>query len=353
MQFNAWTLARSWASVALAQGADEKRPALYRSMLIEMYPEGIRLVSTDSYLLLKAWVPIDGFDSDSEPGEDVLPDDTAICSDPDHRVLGLMKYAQQMTKQDGEDTAVTITLGFGEMLEGKAQGSFDGMTQASVWFHLGHQYDERIETPRYDGQFPEWRPLWFNHRWEPTPVIGFGADGILRLGKLSALWDKTTIEFDLGGPHGVAKIRIAPKPNTTGRVSDVNVTGLVMPTKLTHTAPSESARAAAEDESYSDVIDDFLASVLGAEADHANDALLDQAEKAQMAKVYFLGLSLGHLTAQIIVDDLDVSAERAETLINELLQAGAIEPAGDDKFDVIEDIGLFDDDEPEDGEEPL
>jgi hypothetical protein len=72
-----------------------------------------------------------------------------------------------------------------------------------------------------------------------------------------------------------------------------------------------------------------------------------------MAKVYFLGLSLGHLTAQIIVDDLDVSAERAETLINELLQAGAIEPAGDDKFDVIEDIGLFDDDEPEDGEEPL
>ncbi len=350
MQFNAWVLGRSWHSVALACGNEEKRPALYRSTLIEMYGEGIRLVATDGYLLLKAWVPVLGYD-DPEPGADVLPDEVAICSDPDQRVLGLMKYAQQMTKQDGEDTPVSITLGFGEMSDASTQGSFEGMTQASVWFQMNNAYDERIETPRFEGAFPEWRALWFGHDWKPTGLIGFGADGILRLGKLSALWDKASIEFALGGQNGVAKISI----NATG---DVNVSGLVMPVKLSeetvNAMPSMEGIDLIIESDYGDVIDDFLASVLGAE-DASDDGMLAEAEKAQLAKVYAHGATVGHLTVQVITDDLDLSAERAQQLLDQLVELNAI-ALEDDKYVCILDGPLFDDlDDLEDdnGEEPL
>ncbi len=353
MEFNAWTFARSWASVAIAQGADEARPALYRSTLIELFPEGVRLVSTDGYLLLKAWVPVDGYD-EPEPGGDVLPDETAICSDPDQRVLAMMKYAQKITKQDGEDTPAVVHLGFGQMKEDMSnQGTLEGMTQASVWFRLGERYDERIETPRFEGAFPEWRPLWFGHEWRPTGVIGFGADGILRLGKLSALWDKSVIEFDLGGQHGVAKVRI--------QAPDVNVTGLVMPTKLTRSDESVVISVVPPSEEgihaeYSDVIDEFLASVLREETASDDDDIISDAERAQLHRAYSIGEKIGHLSMQVLLDEMDLSAERCQYILDVLAERGAIEPKGDDKFACVLDGPLFDDEieEPEEeGDEPL
>lgn len=351
MDFNAWNFARSWASVALAQANDKSRPNLHRSTLIEIFPEGVRLVSTDGYVLLKAWVPTDDGD-EPEPGSDVLPDDTALCADPDLRVLGLMKYAQQITKQDGDDTMVTITMGFGEMSETGRQGTLDGMTQASVWFRLGQEYDERIETPRFQGEFPNWRPLWFGHKWSPTSLVGFGADGILRLGKLSALWDKSTIEFALGGSNGVARVSI--------QAPNVNVDGLVMPVRLTGDRGPVPVSDEGLDVEYGDALDEFLASVLAEEDEPVDDEMLSNATKAQVERAYRIGVAEGHLSVQVLVDQLDISAERCSELLDILVEQGAIEALDDDKYSVQADLDLFpeDDDDLEvdevsDGEEPV
>lgn len=41
---------KAWRAVSLAAGEDD-RPSLDRTMLVEIYPGGIRLVATDTYIL--------------------------------------------------------------------------------------------------------------------------------------------------------------------------------------------------------------------------------------------------------------------------------------------------------------
>ncbi len=355
MHFNAWQLSRAWQSVALAQGDDDARPALYRTTLIEMYPEGIRLISTDGYILLKGWVP--AADSlDDEPGADVLPDDVAIASDRDQRVISLMKYAQQLCRHDGVDTPITIRFGFGEM--SGEQGTIAGLTQTSVWFHLGHDYDERIETPQFEGQFPNWRPLWFGHRHQQTGYISFGAGGILRLGKLSNLWGKAAIEFSLGGSIGVAKVHI--------KASDVFVDGLVMPVEGARVDPTNPVPPSIDHE-YGDALDEFLAEVLRAETSGDDDDLLDEATRAQVIKAAYLLIGVGHGTPEILVDDLGVTVERAVQLLALLVEHGVLGEPEDAKGDPLKypvivdgleetDLGAMADDldlDDDDGEEPL
>lgn len=348
MHFNAWQLSRAWQSVALAQGDDDARPALYRTTLIEMYPEGIRLISTDGYILLKGWVP--AADSlDEEPGADVLPDDVAIASDRDQRVISLMKYAQQLCRHDGVDTPITIRFGFGEM--SGEQGTIAGLTQTSVWFHLGHDYDERIETPQFEGQFPNWRPLWFGHRHQQTGYISFGAGGILRLGKLSNLWGKAAIEFSLGGSIGVAKVHI--------KASDVFVDGLVMPVEGARVDPTNPVPPSQEgiDHEYGDALDEFLCAFAASSSRESSSSVTS----ARRTSAYFL-LSVGHGTTQHLVDEFGISVERASELLEQLVEFGLLDPGVDDKYPVIaeglEDTGLaeFSDDvdlDDDDGEEPL
>lgn len=323
MKFNAWQLGRAWNSVALAQGEDKGRPALYRTTLVEMYHEGIRLVSTDSYLLLKAWVPNADWD-DPEPGHDELPVEVAICQDIDRRVTDLMRYAQKISAKDGIDTPIRLTLQLGSMKPG-AQGTLDGMVQSAVAFRLDHEYDEVIEAPVFDGAFPGWRQLWFAHEWKSTGAISFGADGILRLGKLSALWERAEVRFELGGQLGVAKVSI--------HAPNVNVSGLVMPVRsgradesspeVTPVPPSEEGIS----HEYSEALDSFLADVLATEvADASDDPVVEAGRRAQVIRAGNAALAEGQMTALLLANSLGIDEPRALDLIGELVAAGILDP---------------------------
>lgn len=50
-RYSGHTLARAWLSVALASSKDTGRPQLDRTVLVEQYREGLRLVATDSHVL--------------------------------------------------------------------------------------------------------------------------------------------------------------------------------------------------------------------------------------------------------------------------------------------------------------
>ena len=56
MRFDAPTLAHAWLAVAQASSTDKDMPYLYRSVTVEEHPNGVRLLATDRFVLLAAWV---------------------------------------------------------------------------------------------------------------------------------------------------------------------------------------------------------------------------------------------------------------------------------------------------------
>lgn len=345
LRFNAWNLARSWASVALAQSEDDGRPVLYRTTLIEMFETGIRLLSTDTFVLLKAWVPNVDHPDSTEPLIEELPDSVAICRDLDHRVLGLMKYVQKITKDDGIDTRVTMEFAIGDQ-EGSEQNSLEGMSASTVHFRIVEKYDESIETPTFEGVFPNWRPLWFGHKWAPASTIGFGAHGILRLGNLSKLWDKATIQFELGGNVGVAKIRIEGP-------SDVNVTGLVMPTgrpgeEQGDIPESEEAVIEGEMREFSEAFDDWYTELLRTEKvdDEDLDQVISEAFEGQVRRAAQFAIDTGYVTVRGIAGAVNVPESAAEVILDALVEDGivAIPLVGDTTGKYMTIVGQLPDD---------
>lgn len=321
MIFNACTFARSWASVALAQSDDKGRPALYRTTLIESFPTGIRIIATDSYLLLKAWVPSIAWTDSPEPGIDEIPEETAICRDVDHRVLGLMKYALKLSASDGSDTKLRIKMGVGQLPA--MPGQLAGMIEETCWFQFDEMYDERIEAPQFEGAFPEWRNIWFGHAWQQTGLVTFGAAGILRLGKLSSLWGQAALEFQLGGRTGVAKV-IIQAPN-------VNVSGLAMPYRsdaVDHSSPIAEPVLPPSDEGveaqYGDVVEKWLADVFATEQAAEGDPVVDAAVEAQIVDAAKACIDVGYGSVAIIVEALGVSEARAGEVIQALLARGVL-----------------------------
>jgi len=324
-RFNAWDLSRSWASVALAQGEDDARPVLFKTTLVEIFEEGIRLVSTDSYLLLKSWVANSKHPDAPEPLIEEIPMAVAICRDLDHRVLALMKYVQKITKDDGTDTPILMEFGMGESSD--AGNTLEGLAASTVHFRIVDKYDESIETPVFEGAFPNWRPLWMQHQWSPAATIGFGAGGILRLGALSKLWDKAVIRFELGGDVGVARIMIEGP-------SYVNVTGLVMPTGLKG-AP-ESAEVAAEGEmrEFAEAFDDWYTELLKTQDDGPEDtgAVTSAAFDDQVQKAAEFAADAGYLTLNSLAAALGTSVSAAEAIAELLCDEGIIDPPENGRY---------------------
>src|SRR3954462_1796599 len=61
-------LAKAWQATQIAASDDEARPVLYRKALVEVFEDhGLRMVSTDSFMLVRAWVPFDLTGNTSSP----------------------------------------------------------------------------------------------------------------------------------------------------------------------------------------------------------------------------------------------------------------------------------------------
>jgi|tagenome__1003787_1003787.scaffolds.fasta_scaffold18938646_2 hypothetical protein len=61
-------LAKAWQATQIAASDDEARPVLHRTALVEVFEDhGLRMVSTDSFVLVRAWVPFDLVATTSSP----------------------------------------------------------------------------------------------------------------------------------------------------------------------------------------------------------------------------------------------------------------------------------------------
>jgi hypothetical protein len=226
-QVDAYLLARVWLAVALAQSQDAERPALYRSTLVEWFDdEGIRLVSTDGYILLAGWLPygtvFGGFDPAPAPPLYRDPDMVTVVRDVDKRALQLLAYLRSATKGQPEGKAEPIDVTLQLIKPTGAQPSLsEELAAAKFVFEVPGA--ERLVLGTFDGEFPTWRQLFDRRSTTPVDVIGFGPQGILRLGALSKLFGGTPIKFAFAGPHGPAEIALT--------TADVSIRGLAMPVR--------------------------------------------------------------------------------------------------------------------------
>jgi len=222
LTFDATALARGWLSVALAASKDKARPILYNTIHVEVFGEGVRLVATDSYILLRSWVS--KLHSDApEPGLDEAPTVTMIAHDQYGRGKNLLWHLLNLSQgEDSPAIELDLTVGDTEPDETQAEPSFDGMAKQWVTFQVPDK--ERLKLPTIDGEYPNWRVLDTDFLAVSTKAIGLAPEIIKRLASLEKTAAVTSLSWVFGGELKAA------------RVSAVNafppVTGLVMPQRI-------------------------------------------------------------------------------------------------------------------------
>src|SRR5436305_10638746 len=164
LTFDAGWLARAWLSVAEASSKDKGRPALDRTMAVEFYGDGVRLVATDSYMLLTTWVPCFAVTSAetvviAAPDLEESPLSTVVAIDEDGRAKGLFSYLLGLVSaKDAPEILVTLTTGPAPEISGPALVLWEG--GAGDCLTIAADDREALLLGLYEGEYPTWRRLW-------------------------------------------------------------------------------------------------------------------------------------------------------------------------------------------------
>lgn len=208
MRFDAPALALAWLSVAQASGTDSLAPTLDRTVAVETFPNGIRLVATDRYVLLTAWVPtIDG--NGEPPTLDEVPDRTVITQDTDGRGRGLLAYALKLAKWRRKDEKpygdVVVELEFDVRLPVGADADQPLEGLEPTYAVLTVPDVERVNLPIIVSDYPSWRVLLDDFTSVSTSRIRLPLERLHRLGQLGK-WNDGPLVWTFGGPDKVARV---------------------------------------------------------------------------------------------------------------------------------------------------
>jgi hypothetical protein len=221
--FDALYLARGWLSVAVASADDSAHPQLHRTVSIEKFTDGLRLVATDSYILLRSWVPSIGKEDNPEPDLDEAPIATAIAIDEHRRAQGFLAHLLKLATVEGADVIeVDVGLGVVDVGEGSAL-SFEGLE--SRWVTIDQRGRERLRLGVYDGEYPHWRGLLpAGQLRQRTDAIALHPDRLAQLAKLAKVQPGRAIRCRFTGHDGLVLIEVdAGEPAVTGGVMPVRV----------------------------------------------------------------------------------------------------------------------------------
>lgn len=330
MRFDAPRLALAWLSVAQASGSDANLPTLDRTVALELYDDGVRLLATDRYVLLTAWVPTIGGREDG-PHVSELPVRTVVTQDADSRGKGLLTYALKLAKlgKPGEEKAygdlivdleldVRIPAGLDEdtPLEG-LEPTYAVLTIPDV---------ERVLLPIVVSDYPDWRPLLEDFTPVTTDRIGLPLERLARLGALRK-WNVGPLRWTFGGADKVARIALDPDNPESQR--QPHIEGLVMPARWL--MPGEREPDEVETVPLEEVLDDLAedgvtvtVSGTGPLAQHLRDASALDPELLAEAAALVVTTSFG--SGAMIQRKLRVGHAKALRLLEALEANGIVGP---------------------------
>lgn len=149
----AMLLAPAWLNTILASATSDDRPLLFKTVKVEVFPHGLRFVSTDACQLHWCWLPFNDDDPHPEPSLRSKPDQVMVASDADGRMGSLCRYLLGLTKK------VEI---------------------------------ERVSLPLIDGEFPTWTGLVPKGEPSPLAVASFSTERLASFGKLCSVLNDYT-----------------------------------------------------------------------------------------------------------------------------------------------------------------
>lgn len=225
MRFDAPTFARAWLSVALASSADKDLTTLNKTVAIEEYLHGVRLVATDRFVLLTAWIPNSDTSTDAEPGLDEAPDRTVIAADLDGRCKSLLGYVLSLANRDENYTEgdIEIRVQFDARLPAGSDGdaeTLEGMEPTYTVFDVPDT--EKVWVPVVQAEYPDFRPIVYGHIAESTDKISLNPEVVERVAKVRK-HSFGPLSWQFGGTDKAALIDF--------RESDPHVSGVVMPVR--------------------------------------------------------------------------------------------------------------------------
>lgn len=159
-------LSRAWLAVSLAGSDNEKSVPYYRTVRIEEFDDGVRLIAMDGYMAAWCWVPAwDLLQGEGWPAGDgteatfldEVPEQMATVRDEELRVRDLMKFLKAATaKNDSLDTPVEIDLE-ARISNENAPSLLPEWEQPAARFELTTR--ERIVVPLVQGEWANWRRI--------------------------------------------------------------------------------------------------------------------------------------------------------------------------------------------------
>jgi hypothetical protein len=238
MRFDAPTLARAWLSVANASAADKDLTTLNKTVAVEEYLHGVRLVATDRFVLLTAWVPNVDTDTHTEPTLDEAPDRTVVAADLDGRCRSLLGYVISLANREGDDYVdgdLELRVEFDARLPAGAPGTeatLEGMEPVFTVFDVPDV--EKVWVPVVQAEYPDFRPMVHGHIPESTDKISLNPEILERVAKVRK-HSFGPLQWSFGGSDKSALIDF--------NMSEPHVTGIVMPIRwLDDPEPKDEAQ---------------------------------------------------------------------------------------------------------------
>lgn len=223
---------KAWSRVLHAASTDPKDVHYHRTIFVEIFDEGVRLVCTNRYVLLRAWVSTVDADGDPvhpEPDLDAEPRESLFARDVDFRGRGLAKYMadRDLDVDEPGSKQLKVALHVGE-LEDELQPVL-GVDLAQHGLVIAYT-DERVVIPILEGIVPPpWRALYTGFLPGQVEVMTFSTSLFAIIGRLTGA--SRSVQLDTSGPNRpVLFTLLAASPP---------ISGLIAPER-TETEPAES-----------------------------------------------------------------------------------------------------------------
>lgn len=211
-------LAKGWLAIAAATGKDKDRPALCKTIHIDQYDTGVRLVATDTYVLLTCWIPSDEDEYAPEPDLYDTPMISATAIDRWGRAQSLFTHLRQITSDDEmKSLDVDVHLNVEWQPEDDVTPRIDGLEALAVRFQVPDRESLQLEV--YDGRYPAWQGILARQhrgRTEHLAIAPWIAGQLAKAGKIFN--DTIPVKLWFGGKDKPIMVEFGDQPSIRGLV---------------------------------------------------------------------------------------------------------------------------------------
>ncbi len=141
----------AWLNAFLATSDDDAKPALYRTLCLEWFRDGIQFVATNGTALFRTWIPSE--EGKAWPILAEVPDRTITVMDPDRFGVGFMKALARVASDDAHEFGeVTFTITPQDEEAELSLGTEFQSERLTI-----RAFGQRIDLRLFEGEYPDWR----------------------------------------------------------------------------------------------------------------------------------------------------------------------------------------------------